>query len=81
MSQSNEQSRSVEAAANLTSWLAKRRGLPILIGVVLFFVGGTLEFFNVLIDSQFLALVEVFTRNTGILLALVGILLLEPLGT
>lgn len=81
MSQSNERSRSVESAANLTSWLAKRRGLPILIGVVLFFVGGTLEFLNVLIDSQFIALVEVFTRNVGLLLALIGILLLEPLGT
>ncbi|MEL6307519.1 MAG: hypothetical protein AAFQ52_05220, partial [Chloroflexota bacterium] len=65
----------------LSSWLVKRRGLPIILGIVLFFIGGTLEFVNVILENQVIEFVEVFTRNTGIIIALIGILLLEPLGT
>lgn len=81
MNETGGKSRSVVLLEGLSSWLVKRRGLPIILGIVLFFVGGTLEFVNVILDNQVIEFVEVFTRNTGIIIALIGILLLEPLGT
>ncbi|MEO0597116.1 MAG: hypothetical protein AAF126_13470, partial [Chloroflexota bacterium] len=74
-------SHSVLRLEGFSSWLVNRRGLPIILGPVLFFIGGTLEFVNVILENQVIEFVEVFTRNTGIIIALIGILLLEPLGT
>ncbi|MEL6407675.1 MAG: hypothetical protein AAFV98_18595 [Chloroflexota bacterium] len=81
MSESGGKSQAVIRLEGLSSWLVKRRGLPIILGIVLFFIGGTLEFVNVILENQVIEFVEVFTRNTGIIIALIGILLLEPLGT
>lgn len=69
------------ALKNFSAWLANRRGLPIVIGIIFFAGGGTLEFFNIFFENSYIAMVEVIFRNFGLLLALIGIALLEPLGT
>jgi len=65
---------------NVSSWLAKQRGLPIVIGVIFITGGGVLEFLNVAFESPGVAMVEIIFRTFGIVTALIGILLLEPLG-
>lgn len=65
---------------NVSSWLAKQRGLPIVVGVIFITGGGVLEFLNVAFESPGVAMVEIIFRTFGIVTALIGILLLEPLG-
>ena len=65
---------------NISSLLAKQRGLPIVIGIVLIVIGAILEFLNVAFQSQAIEMVEIIFRNLGLVTALIGILLLEPLG-
>lgn len=60
--------------------LAKQRGLPIVIGIAIFILGFVLELFNLAIGSPVIELVEVILHNVGILIALIGLLLSEPLG-
>ncbi|MGB7339225.1 MAG: hypothetical protein WBC91_10070 [Phototrophicaceae bacterium] len=81
MNRSDETPSSVRILKNLSTWLADRRGLPIVIGIIFVAGGGTLEFLNIFFDNSYIAMVEVLFRNFGLLLALIGIALLEPLGT
>lgn len=81
MKQIDESNFLIRMLTQLSSTLAKQRGLPIIIGVVLIVVGGILEFINVLVGNPALSMVEVVLRNFGLVTALIGILLLEPLGT
>jgi hypothetical protein len=60
--------------------LAKQRGLPIVVGIFLIVLGAVLEFLNVAFESKAVEMVEIILRNFGLVSALVGILLLEPLG-
>jgi len=71
----------IKLISNVSSWLSKQRGLPIVIGIIFIAGGGVLELVNVAFDSQLVAIVEIIFRNFGILTALIGIALLEPLGT
>jgi hypothetical protein len=70
----------VKLLNTVSSWLAKQRGLPIVIGVIFITGGGVLEFLNVAFQSPGVAMVEIVFRTFGLVTALVGILLLEPLG-
>ena len=70
----------IKLVARLSSLLARQRGLPIVIGLVLFTIGGVLQFFNLAIESSVLEFFQVLFHNVGIIVALVGILLAEPLG-
>jgi hypothetical protein len=64
----------------VSTWLAKQRGLPIVVGVIFIIGGGTLEFLNVAFESPAVSMVEIIFRTFGLATALVGILMLEPLG-
>lgn len=64
----------------ISAFLAKQRGLPIVIGIIFITGGGILEFLNVAFEQKWITMIEVAFRNFGLVSALVGILLLEPLG-
>lgn len=64
-----------------TTYLSKRRGLPVIIGIALVMVSFILQVFDVYSDSQLLQLLGVITHHVGILLALIGLLLTEALGS
>lgn len=66
--------------ANLSEFMAKRRGLPVVIGIGLVIVSFVLQLIDVYASSQLLHLISVVTLNVGILTALIGLLLAEPLG-
>lgn len=60
--------------------LAKERGTPILIGIILIAGGMIIRLFNVGLDSTTLQFFGILFHDLGIILALVGLLLSEPLG-
>jgi hypothetical protein len=64
----------------VSGFLAKQRGLPIVIGIIFITGGGVLEFLNVAFQNPAVEMVEIIFRNFGLVSALTGILLLEPLG-
>lgn len=70
----------IKLIARLSTLMAKQRGLPIVIGLALFTIGGVLQFFNLAIESSVLEFFQVLFHNVGVIVALIGILLAEPLG-
>jgi hypothetical protein len=70
----------VRMLENLSNFLAKRRGLPIIAGIVLVVISGILDFVALAVNQPVLDAVEIVVRTLGITIALIGILLLEPLG-
>jgi hypothetical protein len=66
--------------ASLSEFMSKRRGLPVVIGIGLVIISFVIQIFDVYSDSQLLHLLGVVIQNIGILIALIGLLLSEPLG-
>jgi hypothetical protein len=64
----------------LSGTLAKQRGLPILIGVGLVLVSFIISLVNYAVNVPVLDLLWSITHHLGLLSALIGILLVEPLG-
>lgn len=77
----DESSFLIRLLTNISNTLTRQRGLPIVVGILLIAGGGILEFVNVGFGSSIIEMVEIVLRNFGIITALVGIALLEPLGT
>ena len=65
---------------NLSTLLARQRGLPVVLGIVLVIVSFVAQGINVGVESQTLELIGVITLHVGVLIALIGLLLAEPLG-
>ncbi|MEO8395145.1 MAG: hypothetical protein ABI700_19265 [Chloroflexota bacterium] len=65
---------------NLSASLARRRGLPIVIGVLLVAISFIVQLINVYSPSQTLNLLWTITHHLGLLFALIGLLMVEPLG-
>jgi hypothetical protein len=65
---------------SLSSELAKRRGLPIVVGVLLVAVSFVIQLVNLSTPSPTLDWLWAITHHVGILIALIGIILVEPLG-
>lgn len=65
---------------HLSTFLARRRGLPVVAGILLVVISFVLQLLDVYAASQAVRLLAVIFQNIGILLALVGLLLAEPLG-
>lgn len=80
MKQVDQSSRLIRVLGNLSAWLAKQRGLPIVIGIIFIAGGGVLEFVNIFYDNPFVSMIQVVFNHFGLITALVGIALLEPLG-
>lgn len=64
----------------LSTFLAKRRGLPVIIGIALIVIGFVIQLIAVYVPSQFLEVVQIVAHNVGLLAALIGLLVAEPLG-
>lgn len=65
---------------SISDFLARRRGVPILVGIVLIAIGFVLQLVNVGADSQLIEVLHIIFHNVGLIAALIGILLIEPLG-
>jgi len=66
--------------ASLSEFVAKRRGLPVVLGIVIVTVSFAIQLLDVYSESKALHLIGVITHNVGVLTALIGLLLAEPLG-
>ncbi len=70
----------VKLIGRLSTLLARRRGLPVVIGIILVLIGFAFQVVNVDAQSPLLELLGIVAHNVGVLVALVGLLLSEPLG-
>ena len=70
----------VRILERMSTLLARRRGLPVVIGIVLIAIGFLFEVATVALGMESLAIIHVIFRNVGVLVALIGLLLSEPLG-
>ncbi|MGB1286488.1 MAG: hypothetical protein ACPG7F_08150 [Aggregatilineales bacterium] len=59
---------------------AKYPGLPIMGGIGLVIIAFITQLINISTDSVLLEYVYVIFHNTGILLSLIGLLMMDPLG-
>ena len=66
--------------ASLSEFMAKRRGLPVVLGIALVVVSFAIQLLDIYSESNTLHLNGVITHNVGVLMALIGLLLAEPLG-
>lgn len=66
--------------AAMSSTLARQRGLLIVIGVALVAISFVINLIDLSLNVPFLALLWSLTHHIGLLVALIGILLMEPLG-
>lgn len=64
----------------LSNWLAKQRGLPAVIGVIFVIISFIVQMINVSANNLMLEYVGVLTLHLGVLIALIGMLLSNPLG-
>jgi hypothetical protein len=65
---------------SVSARLARQRGLPMVIGIVLIIIAFAIQLLNTFAPSQGLALAWACFLHIGILIALIGIILVEPLG-
>ena len=70
----------VKFLERVSTLLARNRGLPVVIGIIMIIIGFVLELINIGTSSQFIAVIHTILRNAGVLVALIGLLLAEPLG-
>jgi len=66
--------------AFISEFVAKRRGLPVILGIALVVLSLVLQLIDVYAESKLLHLLGILSQNLGIVIALVGLLLAEPLG-
>ncbi|MDX2160628.1 MAG: hypothetical protein SF162_04820 [bacterium] len=65
---------------SLSSNLAKQRGLTIVIGVLLVIVSFIVSLVNLAVPTPVLDVIWSVTHHLGLIVALIGILLVQPLG-
>lgn len=63
-----------------SSTLARQRGLPVVIGVLLIAISFILDLMNRTAPSTTLGLLWSITHHLGLIIAFIGLLLIEPLG-
>jgi hypothetical protein len=66
--------------AFISEFLAKRRGLPVILGITLVILSLVVQLIDVYAESKLLHLVGILSQHLGIIIALIGLLLAEPLG-
>jgi hypothetical protein len=59
---------------------AEKRGLPVVLGIVLVVVSFALQLVDVWAEERVLQLLGVITLYAGVLISLIGLLLATPLG-
>lgn len=65
---------------SLSDLLARQRALPIVVGIACLFASAILEYVNLGLSSLFLEVFQIFFHHFGIITALIGILIIQPLG-
>jgi uncharacterized membrane protein len=65
---------------NLSNTLARQRGLTVIIGIMLVIVSFVVQVIAVFAPSPALNLMGVIALHAGVLTALIGLLLVTPLG-
>ncbi len=81
MMQKLDQSPGLIRLLNRTSSVfARRRGLPVITGIALVAVSLILALINLGAESQLLSLLQIIAHHVGVILALIGLLLVQPLG-
>lgn len=70
----------IKLLQRLSNFLARKRGLPIIVGIFLLVLAFILELINMSVQLQWLELTRVILHYVGLLSALIGLLLAEPLG-
>ena len=64
----------------LSDLLARQRALPIIVGIACLVASWVLEYVNLALASTFVEVFQIFFHHFGIITALIGILVIEPLG-
>lgn len=64
----------------LSATLARQRGLPVVAGVAFLAFSFLVSVVNIYVESQLLELIWSVTHHLGLIVAFVGLLLVEPLG-
>ena len=64
----------------LSDLLAKQRGLPIVMGIAFLVASAVMEYVNLALASTFLEIFQIFFHHFGIITALIGLLIIQPLG-
>lgn len=75
--QSSHLSRLLE---RLSSILARQRGLPTVIGLILIIMSFIIHLIGINSPSQTLTVLWSITHHVGLIFALIGLLLVQPLG-
>jgi hypothetical protein len=76
----NQSTRLATWIESLSGTMAKRRGLPTMIGVGLIIISFAIRLVDIYVGSQLLELLWVITHHLGIIIAFIGLLLVQPLG-
>jgi hypothetical protein len=66
--------------AFISDFLAKRRGLPVILGIMFVVVSLVIQLIDEYTQSRLLHLLGIILQSLGIVIALIGLLLSEPLG-
>jgi hypothetical protein len=66
--------------SRISTLLAKQRGLPVVIGIVVIVVGFGFQLIAAYTGSRLLDILGLIAHNLGVLIALIGLLLADPLG-
>lgn len=64
----------------VSSRMAKQRGLPVVIGIAMILVSMLVGLLNVALGSKLLDALYLILHDGGIVIALIGLLMVEPLG-
>lgn len=65
---------------NTSNSLARWRGLPVVLGIVLIIISMVLQSVDVYSANRIVTLAGVITHNLGVLIALIGLLIATPIG-
>ena len=63
-----------------SSVFARRRGLPVIVGVALVVISMLFALLNLALNSPGVAALQIIFHHVGVITALVGLLLSQPLG-
>ena len=70
----------IEKLKQLSDLLARQRALPIIVGIACVVASAVLEYINLGLNSTFVEVFQIFFHHFGIVTALIGILVIQPLG-
>jgi len=65
---------------NISTRMAKQRGLPVIIGIAMILISLFVALVNVALESKVLDAFYLILHDGGIIVALIGLLMVDPLG-